>query len=167
MHPRSDAEQVILDALEGYVLGTLPPAQREMLEAHLAADATLLAELAEARTRVAAMYQATSPATAVHDAVDDLVLAAYLDNALAESDREALEKQFSSDPQLVARLVGLYRATMDVTDSNSAVELKEKFLAGEVVSFQREKTSLTQETPISYVSLEEAFESRKRRYLQG
>lgn len=168
MHPQLDPDHVIAEALEGLLLGTLTEPARVTLEAHLAEDAALRDELEATRKRVIAVQHsvAKSDHGATADVSDD-TLASYLDHALSGHERAALELQFSANPQLVTRLAALFRAAAHVTDSNSAVVLSEKFLAGTVIPFERGKSDLTSLEPAAYLALEDALEARKRRYLRG
>lgn len=167
MQPLDALEHVVADALDAYVLGALNAADTAALEQHLAEDPMLRTALANARVRIAAWQHALRAVSTPGAAVSDETLAAYLDDALDTNTRAQLEAQLSTDTQLVERLAALYRHVTNVTDSNSAVEWREKFLAGETLAFERPNSSLTIYEKTGYVDLEQALEARKRRYLHG
>lgn len=168
MTPADDSLSPTPELLEQWALGRLEPAEAAALEARASHSPELQEALDAAARGCAAMRAALHAGHAEEtDEIGDDTLAAYLDDALDAATREALEAALAKRPGLLARLAALRDELSLVMNLSADVNVVEKFLAGETLSFERPDDTASQAKPMTYEAISEADEARKKRYLQS
>ena len=127
------------EMLESALLGTLDPGKITELETDKLASESLRLQTEKLQKEIQLIQSGLlSQSEEMSDTatVSDETLALYLDNALDESERSALEAQLIHNTVLLKRLIQLFCETRDLLDPEFTIEIAEKYLAGEQIDIQ-------------------------------
>jgi anti-sigma factor RsiW len=160
MSPAVNAPEPSEERIEALAFGQLSAEERAEVEEAVAASAEASARLHALQREGTVLRRAAADAEegGGTEGLSNEVLARYLDGALDDADRAAVEESLSRSGALRERLVVLYRAAAVALGPQQEVLVSLRSIAGESVSFEEGQGKLREAEGLAAKGAEEVDE---------